>query len=184
MDAESGRMTADDLYRYPECDRSELVRGMLRVSEPPSGYHGQVATRLAARLDAYVEARRLGTVLVEAGFILARGPDTVRGPDVSFVSAERLDPERVPSEFLSLAPDLAVEISSPKDGAWDLAEKVADYLAAGARLVWVVEPRNGTVTVHRADGSIQGLGPADSLDGEDVIPGFSCPLAQLLPRSA
>ncbi len=175
-------MTAEDLFRYPDHDRYELVAGNLRVSEPPGAHHGQVATRLAYRLHGYVEANRLGVVLVESGFILHRGPDTVRGPDVSFVAASRLDPRRVPLSYLSIAPDLAVEILSPEDRPGAVAEKVANYLDAGTKLVWVIEAEKSRVMVHRVDGSIAELTANDSLDGEQVVSGFRCPVTELLAQ--
>lgn len=172
-------MNAEELLRSPARDRAELVRGVLRVSEPPGARHGQIATRLAARLHTFVEARRLGTVLVEAGFTLRRSPDTVRGPDVSFVCAQRLDPDQVPAGFLPFAPDLVVEIASPGDRDEDLAAKVSDYLEAGARLVWVIDPAGPTATVHRADRSTTRFGARDILSGENVVPGFSCAIGWL-----
>ena len=167
-------MKAEELLRSPARDRAELVQGVLRVSEPPGARHGQIATRLVARLYDFVDADALGTVLVETGFLIRRNPDTVRGPDLSFVSASRLAPDRVPSGFLPFAPDLAVEIVSPGDRDEELAAKVRDYLEAGSRLVWIIGSVGPTVTIHRVDRSTTGLGPGDVLTGEDVIPGFAC----------
>lgn len=172
-------VTADELFHRPDHDRYELVAGALRVSEPPGGIHGQLAARLCHRLTGFVEAHRLGVVLVESGFILHRGPDTVRGPDLSFVASGRLP--AVPASFVPLAPDLAVEIRSPDDRPAAVAEKVADYLDAGTRLVWVVDPAVRQVTVFRPDGSTTGLGDSDWLDGEAVLPGFRCRISDVLP---
>lgn len=177
----AGPVTADELFRRPDHHRYELVAGALRVCEPPGGTHGQVAARLCYQLTGFVEARRLGVVLVESGFILQRGPDTVRGPDVSFVAADRLPAGAVPASFVPLAPDLAVEIRSPEDRAGAMAEKVANYLDAGTRLVWVMDPAGREVTVHRADGSTTSLRDSDWLDGEAVLPGFRCPIGDVLP---
>jgi Uma2 family endonuclease len=174
-------MTAEDLSRHPDRDRYELVAGTLRGSEPPGGVHGQVAMSLGYRLHGFVVGTRLGVVLVESGFVLRRGPDTVRGSDLSFVTAERLGPGVVPAGFLPVAPDLAVETRSPDDRPAEVAEKVANYLDAGTRLVWVVDPANRDVVVYRADGSVTRLGAMDWLDGEAVLAGFRCLVGEVLP---
>lgn len=185
MATNAGRaITAEELFHYPNHDRYELVAGSLRVSEPPGGAHGQVAMRLGYRLHGFVEAHGLGVVLVESGFILRRGPDTVRGPDVSFVASDRLDPERIPASYIPLAPDLAIEILSPEDRPGEVAEKVANYLDAGTKLVWVVDAKAREVFVHRADRSITRLGAADWLEGEGVIPGLRCLVAEFVPAPA
>lgn len=165
-------VTLEELATHPQGDRSELVRGVLHVCEPPGGHHGHLAARLALRLGAHVEQQGLGTVLVEAGFVLSRRPDTVRAPDVSFVSRARLDPERVPDAFLPFAPDLAVEIISPVD-RWTAVEgKVREYLDAGSSLVWIVDPSGRRVVVHHPDRPIQVLSDTEGLVGDEVVPGF------------
>ncbi|HEX9895616.1 MAG TPA: Uma2 family endonuclease [Gemmatimonadales bacterium] len=173
------RLTAEQLYARPDRDRCELVRGALRVFEPPGGRHGAIAVRLAARLAALVEAGRLGTVLEESGYVLRRDPDTVRGPDISFIAASRLPPGVVPVGFIPDAPDLAVEILSAPDRPAEVEEKVADYLGAGTRLVWVVDPRRRRVIVHRGANVPRVLGAGDVLDGEEVVPGFRLPIEVL-----
>ena len=172
-------ITAEELSRYSSPRRYELVRGVPRVSEPPGGLHGRIALKLGARLDEHVTRLGLGTVLVEAGYLLERGPDTVRGPDVSFLSAARLPRDRIPEQFIAGAPDLAVEILSPGDRWAEVEQKVADYLAAGARLIWLIDPRNLRVTVRYADRLSRVLTERDTLDGEEVVPGFALELALL-----
>jgi Uma2 family endonuclease len=132
----------------------------------------------------HVERRGGGRVVVgDVGFVLRvpSDPERVRAPDVAFVSPERLPSGRLPEGFLSGAPDLAVEVLSPSDNPIDIQQKVRDYLEAGARLVWVVAPQAKTLTVYRADGSARLLREQDVLDGEDVLPGFSIPAAELFP---
>jgi Uma2 family endonuclease len=176
-------VTAEDLFNYPDPKRYELVRGVPRVSEPPGGVHGRLAGRIAARLLDHVERLGLGTVLVEAGYVLERAPDTVHGPDVSFVSITRLPVDQIPEQFIPGPPDLAVEILSPGDRWSETEEKVADYLAGGARLVWLVDPRERRVMVRYADRPPRVLTDRDILDGEDVVPGFALDLAGLFgPR--
>jgi Uma2 family endonuclease len=183
MSSPARLVTAEELFNYPDPKRYELVRGVPRVSEPPGGVHGRLAVKLGGRLDEHVTRLGLGTVLVEAGYVLERGPDTVRGPDVSFVSTARLPPDRIPEQFISGPPDLAVEILSPGDRWAEIEEKVADYLAGGARRVWLVDPRERRLIVRYADRPSRVLADCDILDGEDVVPGFTLDLAELFgPR--
>lgn len=173
-------MTAEEFVRLqPPDKRSELVNGQLIVREPAGFRHGRIAARLAHRLSERVEANDLGVVCAaETGFVLQREPDTVRGPDVAFISRERLpDPE--PVAFAELAPDLAVEVLSPDDRPGAVLSKVADWLNAGSRMVWVVDPVRRPVRVYRQDGSESVVTGTGALDGEDVVPGFSCDVHSL-----
>jgi Uma2 family endonuclease len=172
-------VTAEEFFAYPDPKHYELVRGVPRVSEPPGGVHGRLAMKLGARLDEHVSRLGLGTVLVEAGYVLERAPDTVRGPDVSFLSVTRLPPDRIPEQFIPGAPDLAVEILSPTERWSEVEEKVAEYLAGGARRVWLVEPRERRVIVRYPDRPPKVVGSDDILDGEDVVPGFALAVAEL-----
>lgn len=103
----------------------------------------------------------------------------LRKPDVSFVLLGRLLGEEIPSGWLTIPPDLAVEVLSPGDVADEMDKKVQEYLTVGVRLVWEVHPASRTVIIHRANGTIAALNETDSLSGEDVIPGFSIPLAKI-----
>jgi Uma2 family endonuclease len=172
-------VSAEELFKYPDSRAYELVRGVPRVSEPPGGAHGRIAGRITVRLGAHVERLGLGTVLVEAGYLLRRAPDTVRGPDVSFVSAARLSPERVPEQFIPGAPDLAIEILSPSSRWSDVEEVIADYFTAGARLVWLVDPGERRVVVRYADRPPKIVAAGDILDGEEVVPGFALAAGEL-----
>lgn len=175
-----GLMTADELMHvYLPDKRVELVKGVLVVRELPGFRHGRVAIELILRLHAHVRAADLGRVYPEVGFKLASDPDTVRGPDVAFMRKDRLpDPE--PAGFADVAPDLVVEILSPNDRPGAVLAKVADWLAAGARLVWVLDPARRVARVYRADGTEQILTADEALHGEDVVPGFSCRLEEVL----
>ena len=160
--------------------KHELQAGIL-VSEPLPGFrHGRVALKTGALLLAHASRRDLGVVLSnDSGFVLARRPDTVRGPDVAFISHERLAAVDDPVGAFPGAPDLAVEILSPSNTPALLHAKVADYLAAGTRLVWLVDPERETVTVHRSLLSPRVLSLDEELDGEDVVPGFRVRVAEL-----
>ena len=147
-------VTVEDLLRrrFPN-KRVELVDGRLIVCEPAGFRHGRVAARLAHILMAHVDANDLGIVCAaETGFVLRRGPDTVRAPDVAFISKQRL-PEPEPVSFAEFAPDLAVEVLSPDDRPGEVLAKVADWLRSGSRLVWVVDPARQTVRVYADDGA-------------------------------
>jgi len=174
-------MTAEELlYTSDPNKRAELVRGRLIVHEPPGGQHGYVAANLAFRLGQHVDLTGAGAVFVgDVGFTLQRDPDTVRGPDVAFVSKDRV-PDPIPNTFLEFAPDLVVEVLSPNDRPGEVLAKVGDWLEAGARLVWVIDPERRLGRVYRADGSEHIQRETDQLLGEDVLPGFSCSLASIL----
>ena len=165
-------LTASEFASLPDEDcRHELRAGWV-ISEPfPSLRHDEVRKRLERSLDAVVARQRLGAVFGHVGFVLARDPDTVRGPDLSFVTRERLAGNDN-SHFFEGAPDLAIEILSPSNRPHQMRAKVADYLAAGCRLVWVVDPLRRTVTTYRALLAPQVFLVDDELDGEDVLPGL------------
>jgi Uma2 family endonuclease len=173
-------MTADDLWRLPNDGmRHELVRGELTVMTPAAGRHGDVAMRVAFALMAHAQAQKLGKVLAaETGFLIARNPDTVRAPDAAFIAKNHVPPGGLPEGFVPFAPDIAVEVLSPSDALVEVEEKVDQWIEAGAALVWVVNPRRRTVTVHRKGRDPRVLRENDVLDGEDVCPGFSSPVAE------
>src|SRR5574341_1720008 len=174
-------LSADELLhmRFPD-KRVELVRGRLVVSEPPGFLHGECMVRLARILGDYVASHDLGRVVAgDPGFKLASDPDTVRGPDVAFVQKGRI-PDPPPAGYAELAPDLAVEILSPRDRPGETLAKVADWLRAGTRLVWVVDPERRIARVYRADGSETVVDAGGVQDGEDVVPGFACPLSAIV----
>jgi Uma2 family endonuclease len=144
----------------------------------PAGWkHEAIVARLMARLGSFVEAGRLGDVL-GSNALYALPSGNRRGPDVSFVKAGRLSPDSPP--FPRLAPDLAVEVLSPGDQPREVLDKVGEYVQAGVHLVWVIDPEGRKAVVHRSLSDVREIGDDDVLDGEDVIPGFRCPLAEIL----
>lgn len=176
----SARLTVEDLpWLEPEEGRSELVAGTL-ISEPPPGEgHGGTVTQVATLLLPFVRERGLGWVFGESGYVLARDPDTVRAPDVSFVSTHRLATATRRGPYLVGAPDLAVEVVSPGDAWQEVAAKVAEYLAAGAQAVWVIDPRHQTVTTHLPGRRPTTLAREEILHGEPYLPGLSLAVADL-----
>ncbi len=172
-------LTAEEYALLPDTgERTELVAGVVVPVMRPYAAHGSVVSRLLTILGEHVYPNALGELFTESGFVVRRGPDTVRGPDVAFVAAERLPPDGLDG-FLEPAPDLAVEVLSSSNRPREVRKKLAEYLQAGARLVWVVDPRTRTVTVHQSDGAPRVLREDDELDGGSVLPGFRCPVASL-----
>jgi Uma2 family endonuclease len=174
-------MTVEELYALPDDGRHyELVCGLL-VSEPlPGGRHGRIAARIAAVLDGHVRGQRIGVVLTcDTGFILHRAPDTMRGPDVAFVRRERYAALEDESKAIPGPPDLAVEVLSPSNGPAEVRAKVADDLAAGALLVWVVDPETETVASYRKLLEPRVTGREGVLGGADVLPGLELPVADI-----
>ena len=165
-------MTAAELLHTPGLGRCELVQGELIQMTPAGFEHGRIAAEIGWILKEYVKRRPLGTVTgPETGFHIGHNPDTVRAPDAAFTRADRVPPTPVRG-FFPEAPDLAVEVLSPGDRASDVAAKVQDWLAAGCRMVWVIDPENTTVTVYGGRDQIVILDPSDMLTGGDVLPGF------------
>lgn len=184
MVQQRNRLSAEDLFKLPDDEhRYELVEGELRRMAPAGGEHGDLAMEIGATLRNHVREHRLGRVFAaETGFILRTDPDTVRAPDVSFVRQPRLPVGGLPTGYFPFAPDLAVEIVSPSDSAEEIQAKVSEYESAGVHQVWVVYPRTRTVVVHEGSGAARTLGVDDILDGDDVVPGFRYPLADLFDR--
>jgi Uma2 family endonuclease len=153
------------------------------VREPPASFgHGRLAAGILTRLSAFVKEHELGEVVsTETGFLLARDPDTVRAPDVAFVSRETLERVGDVRGFFPGPPDLAIEVRSPSERPAEVHAKIADYLAAGTRLVWVVDAGPRSVVVYRALLSPRTLLGHDVLDGEEILPGFRLPIAELFP---
>lgn len=180
MSAPTKLVTADELARMPDDDyKYELVEGRLIRMSPTGFSHGLLAARLGTALTQFADDHGLGGVAVETGYTLARDPDTVRAPDVSFVSHDRIASARASRGYWDAPPDLAIEVLSPDDRRSEIGQKVREYLARGVRLVWVVDPDERTVTVHRPVLEPQILSTEESLEGHDVIPGFTYPLRRL-----
>ena len=174
-------LNAKELLRLSTTGRRyELVKGELFEIAPAGGRHGGVAMRVGALLDDHVRKNQLGRVFAaETGFILRRNPDTVRAAAASFVTGDRLPDGELPIGYMELAPDLAVEVASPSDSAREIQEKVADWLRAGTRLVWVIYPATRSATVHVSQDQFGELSEDGTLLGQYVIPGFACDLSEL-----
>ncbi len=174
--------TPEDLLAMPDRKSYELVDGHL-VERDVSVLSSWVGGRTYRVVDSFVEEHQLGCVWsADLGYVcFPNAPGKVRKPDVSFVRKERL-PEGLTSEgYLYIPPDLAVEVISPNDLAYQVDHKVGEYLSAGVPLIWVINPEERTVRIHRRDRSISWLEEQDELSGEDVIPGFRCRVSTIFP---
>ena len=174
-------MTADELLMLPRGRfRYELIKGELRTMSPSGSEHGAVIVNLTVLLGQHIKAHKLGVAFgAETGFKLASNPDTVRAPDLSFVPNEHIPATGIPKAYWSGAPDLAVEVLSPNDRDAEVKEKTAEWLANGARAVWLIDPKRRSVTVYRSLNDVTTLTETDELDGQDVVPGFRCRVAEI-----
>lgn len=174
--------TAEELLNASgDLGRCELVRGDLVMMSPGKGRHGAVEARISGGLLSFVRMHDLGEVFgSSAGYVLARNPDTVREPDVSFLGTERLKGQDLDA-FLEGAPDLAVEVLSPSNTAAEMREKMTDYFGAGCRVVWIVDPMRKSVVIHRPDLGPVILAEDDNLTEEELLPGFSLPVREIFP---
>lgn len=173
-------MTAEDLWRMPaDGMKHELVRGELRTVPPPVYEHGRVANRVGRRLGEHADQHNAGDVTSEVGFRLPTDPETVRAPDVAFITRARIEEGGRPHTYFEGAPDLAVEVVLPSDTSTEVREKALDWLAAGTRLVLVVHPRPRTVTAYRSAADIVILRDGDTLEAGDVVAGWSVAVAEL-----
>lgn len=172
-------VTAEELELLPDAERYELIRGVLYPVSPAGRPHGRVMGNVAEPLLRHVREQNLGVVYVgDVGVILERDPDTVLGPDISFVRADRL-PAGDGRGYMPFVPDLAIEIISPSQTRPEAREKVDSYLAAGVPHVWLFDPRRRTVTVFGGTGGVTVLTEDDPLDGGDLLPGFRLSIADV-----
>jgi Uma2 family endonuclease len=172
-----------EIAHLPENDemRLELVEGVIYTMPPAGGEHGEVAGDSFGVIWNHVRQHELGHVTAaETGYILGvneEGKASVRAPDVGFISYARM-PDRLPTKYVPIPPDLAVEVVSPNDKANDIESKISEYLRAGVRMIVFVYPATRSVNVYR-ENTIKRLEGEDLLDGGDVLPGFSVRISEL-----
>lgn len=174
-------MTAEEFFDLRDgFAMQELVEGEVIDVTAAGCDSSYIAVRIVLRLGAHVEAHNMGRVLgADGGYIIGRDPDTVRVPDVSFVGKARLAETADLGRLIAGAPDLAVEVLSPTDRGPDSERKCLEYLAAGTKLVWLVFPELRRIHVYRSAKEIEVLTDEDTLTAEPVVPGFSCPVAEV-----
>jgi len=174
-------MTAEQLATLtPEASRGELIAGEFNSMSPAGFTHGRIALKIGTYLNMFIMEHQLGEAYAaETGFILKRNPDTVRAPDVAFVTAERAAKQEKETGFFDGAPDLAIEVISPSETMDDIEGKLFDYLDAGTQVVWLVFPRTQTITVYRSLKDIRIFTVDDTIDYEELLPGFSVAVKEL-----
>lgn len=177
-------VTADELWRIAhDGKRHELVRGELRTMSSAGSEHGLIVARVTILVGQFVQSHQLGMVFgAETGFKIGTNPETVRAPDLAFMRPQRLPKAGLPKAFWPGAPDLAVEVVSPGDTVEEVDDKVADWLAAGTEVVWVLKPKRRTVTVCGPGNALLNFADDQELDCGDILPGFHCRVAELFPQ--
>jgi Uma2 family endonuclease len=175
-------ITAEEFFRMPnppDGSKQELVRGEIVTMPPPGFRHGVRQGQAYWLLRNFAMTQRLGRVTVESGVVTERGPDTVRGPDVAYWSYERLPADQEPEGYPDVAADLCAEVLSPSDRPGKMREKVREYFTRGVRMVWLIDPEDRNVWVYRSADEARVLHEGATLSGEDVLPGFTCRVADL-----
>ena len=179
FDPPPGTATERDLLHYVDGDEKclcELVNGTL-VEKPVGLWEGRIGMRLGSKMENWAEENDAGAVS-GADSTLRMDGGNIRLPDVCFISIDRLPKTLAPVP--SVGPDVAVEILSESNTRREMTDKLAEYFASGTRLAWYVDPPTRTVAVYRDAGDpVRVLTEADALDGEDVMPGFTLPVADL-----
>ncbi len=174
-------LTADDLLRlYGQGVRGELIRGELHETMSTGINHGRTVIKASVQLGNFIMPRQLGTLVgSDTGIWLEHDPDTVREPDIAYISAEKMPLDANIPGYSEVVPDLVVEVRSPNNSLREVHEKALMWLDFGVRIVWAAYPDTRTVDVYAADGPILTLTEDDSLDGGDVLPDFSCPVRDI-----
>ena len=173
-------VTVEEFIKLPDDGRwQELVRGKVIEMPQPKPRHGYICSEIAARLREHVKARDLGRVVGESGVITERDPDSMRGPDVSFYSYERLPRGPIPDGYLNVLPELVVEVLSTFDRWPRLLEKLVEYLDASVKIVCIIDPDTQSAQLHSAEAPVRHLTRHDELVFPEVLPEFHCPLHEL-----
>lgn len=175
---ETRLITGEEFARMIGYEHCELVNGRILQMTPPGDEHGSVQLLVGAALLAFVSTHKSGRVRAEVGIYVSRSPDTVRAPDAVFISSERYA-QKSASAFLDVAPELVVEVLSPGNTWEEMTQKMREYFGIGVKLVWIVSPTARSVFAYRALTDVREFTEADELPGDDVLPGFSVPVASL-----
>jgi Uma2 family endonuclease len=175
-------LTAEEFFLLPEPPgglQQELVRGEVLNMPPPGTLHGVTQMKTGRRLGNFIDAGPGGTLASESGFVTERAPDSVRGPDLSYWTKERL--REIPVGYAVISPDMIVEVLSPSNTTKKILEKLREYFVKGVRLVWVISPEDRTLTIYRQADEGRLLHETAVVTGEEVLPGFECKVSDLLP---
>jgi Uma2 family endonuclease len=179
---EDSLMTGEELLHLPDPGPCELIDGRIVPLPPTTVEHGEIEVILGSELRAWGHSSGRGRALIGGvGLYIRRNPDTVRAIDILFISKER-DLRPRAKGYFEIAPELAVEILSPDHRMSWVREKIRDYFAAGVQVVWVVDPTLRRVFVHRSLMDVTVLNDRQLLTEEELLPGFSVPIADLFPE--
>ena len=172
-------ITGDELAQMPDHDLCELIDGRIVPMSPTNPEHGRIEANLGAALRSFVSTKNLGIVMTGGiGIFTAWNPDRIRGADVAFISDAQYERRTKTRGFLDVAPELVMEILSPEHRHVDTRQKVLEYLAIGVGLVLVVDPVVAqTITAHRPSGLVHSYEVNQTVQCEDVLPGFALPVA-------
>lgn len=172
------QLTPDDLLAMPDGDHYELIDGIPK-EKSMGAQSDEITAAIISALHAFVRQQRLGHVYGSQTGFRCFPNNRVRKPDCAFVAAGRLPNDRSPGGDIAIAPDLVIEVVSPNDTYEEVSTKVMDYKSARVKLIWVISPETKTVLIRRLDGTCSELNESGALSGEDVLPGFTCPVAEL-----
>ena len=171
-------ITGEELLAMGDIGPCELIDGRIVHMHPTGSEHGMIEFNLGSELRRlFGSTSSAGSPGGEVGIYIRRSPDRVRGADIAFVSGRRL--QSLPKGFLTVAPDLVVEIMSPEDRWQDVREKLADYFSIGVERVWIVEPQNRKVLVFSSPTDVAEYGEEDTLRGEGILSDFAIGVAEL-----
>ena len=174
------QVTVEEFESLPLEGRWELIEGAPVEMTPSADESSSIGATIITVLGSFVRPRGLGRLYgADGGFVLFPDRATVRVPNAAFVRAERAPQGQARRSFPRLAPDLVVEVLSPSDRASEVVAKLAMYQEAGVPLIWLVDPEQKTITVIASGGSTRVLQSGNTLDGGDVLPGFSVPVAEI-----
>jgi Uma2 family endonuclease len=174
-------ITADEVATWPEEKRrGELLKGVWVPMTMAGWRHGEIVARIVHELFKYLDENPCGKVACnDPGTKLESDPDLLRAPDIGFIAAEHISPEGLPDQWWQGGPDLTVDVVSPSQGVSELIDKAQEFLRAGTRVAWVVDPSRRCILVCTLPDHVTVLHEADILDGGDVLPGFTVPVAQV-----
>lgn len=181
MSATAALLTAEEYFRSRDAGRpTELVRGKIVMMNAPGARHGHVCNLIGEQLGRFVRDRDCGYVLSnDAGVLVTRDPDTVRGADLAYYSYDRISKGALPTGYPESAPELVFEVLPPSDRWSDVCQKSADYLGAGVACVCVVDPERRQATCFYSDEPQRALAESESLTFPSILPGFTLRLATL-----
>ncbi|MBI5081448.1 MAG: Uma2 family endonuclease [Chloroflexi bacterium] len=174
-------ITGEELWAMGSAgDLYELIEGRIIYMSPTGFLHGQYEVGISEKLNRFVRQHKLGKVVSgEVGVYITRNPDTIRAADVAYISKERYAQHDKSKGYLTVAPELVVEILSPDDRWNDVTQKMREYFSIGVKLMWIADPQSRRVYAYRSPTEAREFKASDTLTADDVLPGFSVPVDEL-----